>query len=162
MDVTYLKMQGFTLIELIIVLILMSILAVWTVNQWPGLTLNLPTQAQQLANNIRYAQSLSMSTDQRYRLVILSSTTYQLTNSSGTAVIMAAGNTIVTLNSGITFGTLTNLPNNLVAFDGQGIPYVNATTPGTALSANGTIPLSANGQTTSVIITPQTGRVSLQ
>jgi len=153
---------GFSIIELLIVMMVISILAVFVSIPWTTPTMNLGAQANQLVSDIRYTQSLSMAKDQRYRLVITSSTTYQITNSAGTAITLASGATTYTLTSGATFGTLVNLPNSLIAFDGKGIPYVTTGSPGTALSSTASIPMSANGQTRTITILPSTGRVLLQ
>lgn len=162
-DVNLHKIRGFTLIELVIVIIIIAILAVMPFFNWPTTSISLEGQAQQLANDIRYTQSLSMTKAQRYRLVITTGTSsYQILNSSGIAAQFAAGSTTVTLSSGISFGTLANLPNSLIAFDGDGIPYTTTGTPGTALAANASIPLQASGSTKTVVITPLTGKVNVQ
>ncbi|MDX1902416.1 MAG: GspH/FimT family pseudopilin [Gammaproteobacteria bacterium] len=154
------KAAGFTLIELIIVIIIMSILATKAYFNWSSATINLASQANQIAADLRYAQTLSMTTGQRYRFVKMSSTTYQILNSAGTAIQLTSGGTTATLSSGITFGTLTNLPNNLVAFDGKGVPYTDTGSPGTALASTAVINLSAGSNTTTVSIVPETGRVT--
>jgi prepilin-type N-terminal cleavage/methylation domain-containing protein len=160
---TEVQIKGFTLIELIIVIVVVSILAIIPFLNWPSSSISLDGQAQQLANDIRYAQSLSMTKAQRYRLVITTgSSSYQILNTAGTAVRFASGNTTVTLNSGISFGTLSNLPNSLIAFDGNGIPYTTTGSPGTALAANASIPLQSSGNTKTVVITPLTGKVNVQ
>lgn len=156
------KGKGFTLIELIMIILILAILAVFAFMSMPQTTFILDAQIQQLESDIRYAQALSMTKGQRYRWVKTSSTTYQVLNMAGTAVILPSGKTTITLNSGITFGTLTNLANNLVAFDGNGVPYTTADSPGTALAATATIPLVLNGQTQTISVTPQTGRVLVQ
>ncbi len=162
-DVRLQKIQGFTLIEVIMVIAIISLLAIMPFFNFPSASLNLDGQAQQLANDIRYTQSLSMTKAQRYRLVITTgSSSYQILNTAGTAARFASGNTTVTLNSGISFGTLTNLPNNLIAFDGNGIPYTTTGSPGTALAANATIPLQSSGSTKTVVILPLTGKVNVQ
>ncbi len=162
MDINNEKIAGFTIIELIAIVMIISILAVLTVFSWQGTTINLEAQAQQIANDIRYAQSLAMTKGVRYRWVRASSTTYQIVNSSGTPITFARGNTTITLNSGITFGAFTNLPNNLVAFNGKGIPYTDTGSPGTALAAAATIPITQSSETESIVISPGTGRVIVQ
>ncbi len=159
---TFAKQSGFTMFELIVVIVLISLLSVGVYFNWPGSTINLDGQIHQLANDLRYTQTLSMTTGQRYRWVKTSSTTYQIVNFSGTPITLALGNTTLTLNSGITFGTLTNLPNNLIAFDGLGAPYTDAASPGTALSSTASIVLTAGGATKTVSITPETGSVAVQ
>jgi len=152
---------GFTLIELMVTIIIISILAATVLLQWPGSTINLREQAEQLADDIRYTQSLAMTKGQRYRIV-LSSASYQIINSSGSAVTLMNGSTTMTLNSGITIGALTNLPNSLINFDGRGTPYTDTASPGTALASTASIPMSANGETHTISVTPQTGRVVVQ
>lgn len=156
------KSHGFTLIELVVVLILISILAVGVYIAWPTTTINLGAEADQIADDLRYTQSLSMTKGARYRWTKVSSTTYQIQDSSGNPVLLALGSSTATLNSGITFGTFTNLPNNLIVFNGQGVPYTDTGSPGTTLASAATITVTASGQTKIISITPQTGQVSVQ
>lgn len=162
MDIMLNRQQGFTLIEAVMVIIIIAILTVFAFSAWQGPTINLGGQAQQLANDVRYAQSLAMTKGQRYRWVKTSANTYQIQNNAGSAILLAGGTTTATLNSGITFGTLTNLPNNLVNFDGRGTPYSDTATPGTALSADATIPITDSGQTHTITISFGTGQVAVQ
>ncbi len=53
--------NGFTLIELVVIIMIISVLAVFVTANWPGLTLNLGAQTEQLAVDLRYTQSLSMT-----------------------------------------------------------------------------------------------------
>ncbi len=162
-DIHLKNIQGFTLIEVIMVIVILGILAVMPLINMPSGSLTADGQAQQLASDLRYTQSLAMTKAQRYRLVITSGTrSYQILNTAGTAVRFASGNTTVTLSSGISFGTLTNLPNNLIAFDGEGVPYSTTGSPGTPLSANAAIPLQSSGSTKTVIVVPLTGQVDVQ
>ena len=154
--------KGFTLIELIFVILLLSIIGIVLLPQWTASSLSLEFEARRVLSDIRYVQALSMMSGQRYRFVKLSSTSYQLTNESGTAVLLPSGVTQITLPTGMTIGSLSNLPNNLVAFDSQGSPYVNTTLPGTALSSTAIIPLSMGSQTRSIQITSETGYGALQ
>jgi len=161
MDTHRIRTQhGFTIIELSIVIIIISLLAVYVFSNLPVPSINLATAAAQLSDDIRYTQSLSMTKNQHYRLVKLSTNTYHILNSAGTAIVLAQGTT-ATLPSGVTFGTWTNLTNNLIAFDGRGIPYVDAATT-TPLASTATINLAATGGTITVLISPQTGRVLVQ
>ena len=124
----------------------------------------LSTQVDQLAGDIRYVQALAMTQGQRYR-INLSATGYTLTlaDAGGTLVPHpVSGSTAQTnWNSGVTV-TLppTNLPNNLVAFDGRGIPYIDNVATNPLVAGTATITLSKGGANLSVTITPQTGRVT--
>lgn len=156
------KVNGFTLIEMIIITLVIGILAVYPLLKWQGSSINLDAEAERLASDIRYAQSLSMTRVERYQFIKTSSNTYQIRSAAGTPVVLGSGSTTVTLNSGITFGTFVNLPNSLIAFDGKGAPYTDNGSPPTALSATASIPITASGYTKTIIITPETGSISIQ
>jgi prepilin-type N-terminal cleavage/methylation domain-containing protein len=155
------SMEGFTLIELIMVIIIMAIVAVMVMPRWTATSLTFEYQSRRVLEDIRYAQGLSVNSGQRYRFVKTSSTTYQVLNEAGSAVLLPSGETSVTLTDGVTLGSFTNLPNNLVAFDSLGIPYTTDTYPGTALASTAVIPLSSGSNTHSIQISPETGYGSL-
>jgi prepilin-type N-terminal cleavage/methylation domain-containing protein len=79
------QQQGFTLIELVIVIAVVSIIGIISVMSWTGSAIDLGGQAKQLANDISYTQSLAMSKGTRYYLIITGTNTYQIRNASGTA-----------------------------------------------------------------------------
>jgi prepilin-type N-terminal cleavage/methylation domain-containing protein len=147
--------NGFTLIELVTVIIILSILALTVTVKWPSKVINLNAQTKAFVADIRHTQNLSATRGIRYYLIITSATTYTIRDFNGNN-----GENYV-LGSSITFGTLTNLPNSLIAFDGQGTPYSNTSIPGTALAGNATITLnSSDGSSKIVTITQITGQVS--
>lgn len=158
------KTNGFSLIEIIIVILVLGILAVIPFIQWPGNVVNIEAEAQQFASYVRYTQSLSLSKTDRYRVVKSSNTTYQVLNGAGTAIILPTGKTTMTLQSGLSFGQWVNLPNNVIVFDGKGTPYLDTAIPGTPLSSGTSysVTLTGDGNTKTINITPTTGRVSLQ
>ena len=154
--------QGFTLIELILVILVISIISATVLLQSPVSSLNMGYEANRVLNDIRYTQALSITSGQRYRWVKVSSSTYQILNEAGTPVLLPSGKNQLTLTNGITLGTLSNLPNNLIAFDSQGVPYINNSIPGTALAATASIPINSTGHTVTVQISPETGYGTLQ
>lgn len=155
------KLRGFTMIEFLIVVVLVSIVAVIAVPRFIT-SPNLDAQTQQLLGDLRYAQMLAITHGQRFRVNFTLPSSYGITNLAGTAVPNpSTGTNTVTVTTGVTISGLTNLPNNLVAFDENGIPYSDsaATTP---LAANATITLSRNAMTRSIVITQQTGSMAAQ
>ena len=148
--------KGFTLVELVTVLVIVAILSLMFVTQWRGLSVNLAAQADQLVSDIRYIQSLSMTRGQRYR-INFSAGGYAFSNAAGTVPVPhpATAANSVPLAGGI---TLTSTHAFLV-FDGNGTPYVNSALPGTALAGDAVITLSADGESRTVRVSPQTGRV---
>lgn len=153
--------RGFTLIELIMVILLIAILAFAAVERTPTTTLTVSAVADQLASDIRYAQSLSMTRGERYCIKYLSSTSYEFAKTNcAVAVTHPAGTTVVSLGSGITMSAWTNLPSGYAIFDGKGQPYVD--TANTALAADAVITLSSGSDSRTVRISPVTGRVMVQ
>ncbi len=151
------KTRGFTLIELIMVIIIVGMIAIVVTPQWTATSLSLEYQARQLLEDVRYAQALSIVSGQRYRWVGTSSATYQITNESGVAILFPSGSSSITLTGGITISSYTNLPSSLIAFDSFGAPYTTTAIPGTALASTAVITLTAQGATRSIQIIPQTG-----
>ena len=152
------KEHGFTVLELVVIIVIIGVIGfTLTPNTNTQVPIRVAYEARRVLNDIRYTQALSMASGQRYRWVLASSTSYQITNEAGTAITLPNGSTTLTLSSGVSFGSLTNLPSSLVAFDSQGVPYTNSSIPGTALGSTATIPVTSGGQTFSVSITPTTG-----
>jgi len=156
------KYSGFSVIELIVVLLVVGILAAALMPRSTDRAVSVAAQADQLANDIRYVQSMAMTQGQRYR-ILLTTTTYAIIAVSGSVAVPhpATGSTTpVPLASGVTITIPpTNLPNNLIAFDGRGIPYTDSAAT-TLLAANAVITLTGAGGSNTLTISPQTGTVT--
>src|SRR3972149_3788761 len=74
--------NGFTLVELVVIIILVALLAFTAMPRLPGPHLDEDSKAGQRAAEIRYTQSLSMTRGDRYR-VNLTAAGYQITDSGG-------------------------------------------------------------------------------
>ena len=156
------RQKGFTIIELVIVIMIVGILSVSLVFNNSQKALKTASQSEILASNVRYAQTLSMTKGSRYYLEKTSATSYQVKSAAGTPVTLPAGGTTTTLSGGSTFSAFSNFPNNLVAFDGKGTPYTDTGSPGTPLSTTASISITDGSSTSTVYISPQTGWVSQQ
>ena len=152
--------KGFTLIELVMVIVLLGTLAVLASMRTPGDGINVVARAEQLASDIRYTQSLAMSRGQRYRINFTASD-YQITDITGTSPQQSPGTglNMTSLTPAVLSGYNPPLTNNYVAFDSLGVPY---TAPTVAQAALATLTLTSGGQTATVTVAPQTGRVQVQ
>lgn len=152
--------KGFTLIELVMVMLVLAIVAAVANMRMPGEGIKASAQAEQLASDIRYTQSLAMSRGQRYR-VNFTASSYQITDMSGVAQAHpSTGQTAAVVLTPAVLSTY-NPPynNSYVAFDSLGVPYTAATTAQVALA---TMTLTLSGEAISVTVAPQTGRVQVQ
>lgn len=154
------QQKGFTIVEMLVVIIIATILASFASIRWSTNT-NLNAQAQQLAADIRYVQSLAMTHGERYRLTLTAPNTYSISTTAGSAV----PNTVThsnstTFDTGIVFGTINGLTNNVIAFDGRGSPYTG-TAGTTVLASTATINLSWGNDIRQILINPA-GQVSVQ
>ncbi len=156
---------GFTLVEMVVVLAIVTTIAVVMVPKLSNENFMVGTQADRLANDIRYVQSLAMTQGQRYVLDLGSGppyTGYTLKTSSGVAVRHPASGLTTTLpfDGAVSATSTTNLSAGLIGFDGRGVPYTNS--PFSILTLAASITLDSGGRQRVVTIAPQTGRIALQ
>ena len=152
--------QGFSLVELVVVMIIIAVLAATLLPRTSDRVINVNAQADMIAGEVRYVQSLAMTQGQRYYIDFPTATTYGFFAVSGTVAIPhpATGSPApIPLAAGIT--AVMSTP--VIAFDGKGAPYTD-TTATTALSGvNAVITLSGGNATTAVVtVFPETGRVT--
>jgi prepilin-type N-terminal cleavage/methylation domain-containing protein len=160
--------HGFTLAELLMVMVLVGIVAFVAVPRLSQNTIELSSQAEQVARDIRYAQTLSMTrgaAQGRY-CIFFTATGYQLRNNNnnlGTPCTIAVahpatGSSSAIVLSGGTTVTTSNLTGNYLEFDSKGQP-----TSLTAPASNATVSLNGpRGTPRSVVVSPVTGKATVQ
>lgn len=155
--------HGFSLVELVAIISIVGILAFVAVPRFLNKSvIDVSVMAEQLANDIRYTQSLAMTSGQGNRIE-LTATTYKITTSAGGPVVHpVTGSSAAISLSNVSLGFYDPpLASGYVAFDGKGVPYSNIVT-GSVLTIPATIRLTAGANTRDVVVSPQTGRVIIQ
>jgi len=149
--------QGFTVIELVIVIVILIIIAGVVVIRWPSSAIELNIKAQQVASDIRYTQSLSMSMNKRYRIYFYTND-YSLKDNNDASIKHPATHTPddIPLGSGITFDKPPTP--DCIAFDGRGTPC--DCTTGNALG-NSTVSLVVGAETDNITVSQTTGHVEV-
>ncbi len=167
----FFKQTGFTMMELIVVILLLSIIAAYAASRWSsGVTPS--AQAQQLAADIRFTQSLAMTHNQTYVITFTPATTpdsYNIATQAtpGTPLpSLVTGNTSTSFVSNTAFGVITIngvTTNQQIFFDDFGIPYAayTSSTVNTPLSSVATIKITSGGSTRTISISPTTGFVTV-
>jgi len=161
--------RGITLVELVVVLLLAAILAFAVSPRFSENTLELSSQAEQVATDIRYAQTLSITrgaalgSQGRY-CIFFTATGYQYRNngnSYATPCTVAVAHPATGSSTAIVLaGTAVspaNLTGNYLEFDTKGQPTSLA-----APASDATITLTATGGPRAVVVSPVTGRARVQ
>ncbi len=161
--------RGITLVELVVVLLLVAILAFAVSPRFSENTLELSSQAEQVATDIRYAQTLSITrgaalgSQGRY-CIFFTATGYQYRNNANsyatpcTVAVAhpATGSSTAIVLAGTAVSTA-NLTGNYLEFDTKGQPTSLA-----APASDATITLTATGGPRAVVVSPVTGRARVQ
>ena len=161
------RSAGFTLTELIVMMLVIAIISAIALPRMGNAPVLVSTQAEQLAGDIRYVQTLAMTQGQRYIISFPSATSYRFLDVAGNPVVhpVTGSNAAITLGANVTLALQTPIapPGNALEFDGLGVPY-SVTTPATfngALTQPATIKLTKDTETRSVTVTQETGRVTV-
>lgn len=161
------RASGFTLIELIVVIVLIGALAYFAMPRVAIAPLSLRAQAEQLASDVRYVQALSMTQGQRHCLNIDGADSYRIRNNncSTTMAHPATGTTASIVLANASLSTTNLSVANTLEFDGRGRPTTVSSAPScnfALTTCGGVITLAAGGETRAVRVSPETGRVVVE
>jgi len=163
--------SGFTLIELIMVMVIAVILAAVVAVRWsPFDTIKLNSATRKVAADIRYAQKVAISTQATYAAIAFNTNGYTvydtyssvISRSPGDPCSDNGGNFQVAFNaqrcsnySGVTITT--DLTGNVVQFNSLGTPLDDT---GAVLGNDKTVTVTYKGANAGIVIESGTGRVS--
>lgn len=171
------KAKGFTLIELVMILVIAAILAAVSMSNLTNLSsVRLGQAGRKIKSDIRFAQSYSLTSQQRTRVAFdtgANNYTLYREQSSGNWVVitntLTRGNFTVALGSGDFSGVSISAVNfvssgyNLL-FDAEGAPYGYNPSGGssTKMTSSGSVTVSGGASTQVISVSAQTGAVSAQ
>ncbi len=155
--------KGFTLIEMLIVVVILSIAAMAAIPMFSsGADMQIRSAANMIASDLEYARSMAISRGQNYSVVFNDTTeSYSIKDQTGTVINHPVKKGFpYTINfktdsrlSKVNISS-TNLTGDTVTFEPIGSPV--------GLTVEGTISLSAGSITATVNVEPVTGFITIQ
>lgn len=166
-----LKKNGFTIIELVIIIVIIGITAVViSVSFNPNKTIRLDTAAKKIALDLQYCRSMALTQSKWYGISfqinpLNSYSAYQTDGITDTTLDdpSSTGNNFNINISGNYSGVLISAVNieggSKVEFNPLGVPFTDKN--GSSITTAGTITLEYSGLTKTINITPNTGFISI-
>jgi prepilin-type N-terminal cleavage/methylation domain-containing protein len=152
------KNQGFSLVEIIAVLIIMGLIAAVVISRLTDNSSDLIAQTEVVKSHLRYAQSRAMNSDVIWGIVSTGPSYWLFRDGNTANRVTLPGEDSDTVNlsaKGISLEAFT------LSFDSWGIPHTDAAaSDGQELAAAGPesqLTISAGGMSRSITITPNTG-----
>lgn len=146
------RMRGFSLLELVIVLVILGTLAAFAVPRISPADNTLAAQADRLARDLRHVQALAMQQGRTLAFDVQSATTYRATFGGSTITDPATREPYtVTLENGVTLSGTDS------AFDSLGRPVA----AGSLLAVAHVYTLSGSSRTATITLSPITGFVTV-
>ena len=145
------RKNGFTLIEIIAVLVIMSILGVVIVQRASSTDARVAAQTEVLKGHLRYAQERSMNTNAVW-YIQFSGNTYTLYRAGTAMTLPGEDGPVVT--PGVTLGWTGGT--DVFSFDDHGRPCTDSGAA-SLLAAARTVTLTHDSESATITVTPNTG-----
>ena len=148
MKVCFQDRPGFTMLEIIVVLVLMAILSLSALARLSQTNAEVLGDRDRLMAHIRYAQSRALRTSSTWTIDFTGASSYQILQDGAARFLPGLETPTITIASSITTG-------GDVSFNSWGEPSVG----GTPLAATSSISLSDGTYSAAITIEPDTGYV---
>ncbi len=154
-----LEQNGFGLIQLVLVIIIIGILSYFSVGFFRGQRTLLTANANELAQALRFARHHALSTESSVRITF-NTTSGSTTFTSGNGItdlnLPATNSPVYSITNSLSM-SLSNIPNHYLIFDHNGVPYVDNS--GTELVLTADVTLSDANSSESIDIEPSSGLI---
>jgi len=148
---------GFTLIELVTVLVILAVISAFIASRGSTLNTDLTARLSEVRSQLRFLQLRAMKNGTPVGLECDSADgTYGARYVANSTTIALPGETSATISLSGKSMTMTSF---FFSFDANGIPYTGATPTKIDSATNATISITAGGQTGTLTVTPETGFV---
>ena len=154
--------KGFTLIEIIAVLIILGIISAVVISRSTDMDASLYSETEAIKTHLRYAQTQAMNKTTLSTVLVwginCDGSSYWLFEGTATTNIRVLPDIADGSDNKVVLATKkVSMPSFTVFFDGRGVPY--SAYPGTPLTAAQTITVTSpgSGATQTITITPLTG-----
>ena len=145
------KQSGFTMIEIVAVLVVLGILVAVAVSHFSNIDADSISDFEKVKSHLRYAQSKSMANSNVRWGIQFSGSTYSLFgDTNGNGSIVASEQFVLPGEDSVNAVLETSTANGIIAFDWWGAPYLNVN----CTTAHGG---SLTVGTKTITITPETG-----
>lgn len=150
MDAVGRYQQGFTLVELVMVMVIAAVLAAYAMASWSPSDSSVHAQSSHMARDIRHAQMLAMQLGAPVSVRLTGSTGYRITDTGGTTLNDPASGD--SLSRAYADGVTRSGSCGQIDFDTLGRPYSG----GALMSASCTYVLNADRGRSTITMTPVT------
>lgn len=149
------KGKGFTLLEVIVVLVMIGIITAVAVSRMLSTDeVNISAQTETIKTHLRYAQAKAMNTNSVWGINFISSSAYSLyRNGNTTDVVALPGESSSTVS--LSAISIAGTP-FIVSFDSWGQPFADQGATGSSTAKNITVSYGSS-RTKNIIITQTTG-----
>jgi prepilin-type N-terminal cleavage/methylation domain-containing protein len=169
------KLNGFTLVELIVVVVIISIAAVLAVPMLSSASsLQVKSAATMVAADLEYAKNMAISRQQNYAVIFdVTNSSYQIQAETSPGTWEVVTHPITPSKSfvidfaaeshvdSVTISSVDFNSNQTITFDYLGAPYSGQST-GAGLNGSGQISLQADSYSMTINVEPITGYVTIQ
>jgi prepilin-type N-terminal cleavage/methylation domain-containing protein len=165
----FLSLTGFTLIELVMVIVIVGILAALVVPRFESFySIKLSGAVKKVVSDIRYTQQLAVSRHETYKIIFDTSLDkYEVRRASDNSLAkdpFSRADFVVNFNTdpqykGINLSSAAFGGTATLQFNWQGIPQDGN---GINLSSDGQVELEYHNNSLTIYVTPRTGRVRIE